>query len=106
MVRTKNSVYSFFLDSLKLCNLIPHAGLSRYILDGESALLSAWSYEARRLFRDKLASDEDRHKFDEILSGAIRTDFGQSGGGKAGEEDVFYVTAADASAAPGAPLTK
>ena len=76
-------------------------------MDGGDSLLSAWSYEARRLFRDKLASDEDRHKFDEILSGAIRTDFGQSGGGKAGgEEDFFYVTAADASAAPGAPLTK
>eukprot|EP00116_Pleurobrachia_bachei_P000920 sb/3461182/ len=41
-----------------------------------SALLLAWAYEARRLFRDKLAASAHVDKFDGILSTVLRSDWG------------------------------
>ena len=39
-------------------------------------LLLAWAYEARRLFRDKLASQQHVEKFDGILATVLRSDWG------------------------------
>lgn len=39
-------------------------------------LLLAWAYEARRLFRDKLAQKSHLDKFDSILGAVLRSDWG------------------------------
>ena len=83
-------------------------GLSRYLLNPEDRsagpVLEVWAYEAARLFRDKLATDDDRERFDETLRGALRAEWNSNAADHLAE--AFYVTVADASAAPGAPLPK
>lgn len=41
-------------------------------------VLEVFAYEARRLFRDRLAGAADRDKFDQLLGSVLRTDFSYS----------------------------
>ncbi len=54
-------------------------GLLRYPLSDQSAsqnqVLEAWSYEARRLFRDRLIGDNALDRFDSILNSVLRSDW-------------------------------
>ena len=54
-------------------------GLLRYPLsdqsDSQNQVLEAWSYEARRLFRDKLIGDSALDQFDAILNSVLRSDW-------------------------------
>ena len=54
-------------------------GLLRYPLSDQSnsqnQVLEAWSYEARRLFRDKLIGDSALDQFDAILNSVLRSDW-------------------------------
>ncbi len=67
-------------------------------------VLEAWAYEASRLFRDKLVSQGDQSRFDDILKSALRSEWNSNAMEEAGQS--LYVTAADTSSAPGAPLPK
>ncbi|XP_076054654.1 dynein cytoplasmic heavy chain beethoven [Oratosquilla oratoria] len=81
-------------------------GLLRYDIPEDSSLeplLAAWLYEACRLFRDKLAEEDDVTKFNHIVLSCLHSDWGV---------DLrkylhnYYVTAgatAERQAAPGAP---
>ncbi|XP_058489723.1 dynein cytoplasmic 2 heavy chain 1 isoform X2 [Solea solea] len=54
------------------------------------SVLEVVSYEARRLFRDRLVSSKDHHSFDNILSSIIRGDWGSDALDNV--TDGFYVT--------------
>ena len=73
--------------------------LVRYVGDVDTvdvkSVLRAWAYEARRLFRDKLVTSEDKEKFDGILKSVLMADWSSDVAEKIA--DVFYVTAADAN---------
>ena len=69
-----------------------------------SALLECWVYEAARLFRDKLASDDNIHKFDSILKSALHADWSSNAADKL--DRIYYVTAADSGYSPGSPMSK
>ncbi|XP_042145642.1 cytoplasmic dynein 2 heavy chain 1 [Ixodes scapularis] len=53
-------------------------GLLRYSTAGSPSVLEPWVYEGCRLLRDRLADDEARARFDAILSGILRSDWGDS----------------------------
>ncbi|KAK7078013.1 hypothetical protein SK128_012525 [Halocaridina rubra] len=81
-------------------------GLLRYQLpDKDTAaqpLLEVWLYEACRLFRDKLAEDEDIQKFDGIVLGTLHSDWGTDLQNQI--VNNYYVTSAVQAIAPGAPV--
>jgi dynein heavy chain 2 len=83
-------------------------GLVRYTMpegDKNSAgVLQAWAYEACRIFRDKLAGDEDITKFDNILRSALQSDWNSNASDKV--HDEFFVTPADTAYSPGGPMPK
>ncbi|KAM6946318.1 LOW QUALITY PROTEIN: cytoplasmic dynein 2 heavy chain 1 [Aplochiton taeniatus] len=54
------------------------------------SVLEVVSYEARRLFRDRLVSSKDQHAFDNILSSVVRGDWGSDAMDNVA--DGFYVT--------------
>ncbi|XP_069998938.1 cytoplasmic dynein 2 heavy chain 1 isoform X2 [Penaeus vannamei] len=81
-------------------------GLLRYKIDAEDEalqpLLEVWLYEACRMFRDKLAEDEDIQKFDALLLSTLHSDWGVDL-----REHItgsYYVTSGAGVVAPGAPL--
>ena len=41
-------------------------------------MLDVFAYEARRIFRDRLAGAADRDKFEQLLGAVLRTDFSYS----------------------------
>ena len=51
----------------------------RYLTNSEdksaTSVLLPWSYECCRLFRDKLATTEDKQKFDTILRNVLMADW-------------------------------
>ncbi|CAM1329611.1 Uncharacterised protein at_DN1743, partial [Pycnogonum litorale] len=55
-------------------------GLARYDIDGADSsvgpLLDAWSYEASRIFRDRIVGPDMRLKFDGLLTNILRSDWG------------------------------
>lgn len=53
-------------------------GLLRYSPSSSVSVLEPWIYEGCRLFRDRLADDESKARFDAILSGILRSDWGDS----------------------------
>ncbi|XP_022103094.1 cytoplasmic dynein 2 heavy chain 1-like isoform X1 [Acanthaster planci] len=86
-------------------------GLLRYDFHSSSSdstsdqVLEVWAYEAARLFRDKLVSEEGRSRFDSILLGALQSDW-NAGHILQSMSGVYYVTwgaRAEAGAA-GGPL--
>ena len=54
-------------------------GMVRYLTNPEdksaTSVLLPWSYECCRLFRDKLATIEDKQKFDTILRNVLMADW-------------------------------
>ena len=57
-------------------------GLLRYDLNGAASsetssehVLEVWSYEACRLFRDRLVGEDARNRFDNILNGTLQADW-------------------------------
>ncbi|XP_037796301.1 LOW QUALITY PROTEIN: cytoplasmic dynein 2 heavy chain 1-like [Penaeus monodon] len=81
-------------------------GLLRYKIDAEDAalqpLLEVWLYEACRMFRDKLAEDEDIQKFDALILSTLHSDWGVDL--REHITDSYYVTSGAGVVAPGAPL--
>ncbi|XP_042887569.1 cytoplasmic dynein 2 heavy chain 1-like [Penaeus japonicus] len=81
-------------------------GLLRYKIDAEDAalqpLLEVWLYEACRMFRDKLADDEDIQKFDALILSTMHSDWGVDL--REHITDSYYVTSGAGVVAPGAPL--
>ncbi len=69
-----------------------------------SAVLEAWAYEACRLFRDKLAGENDASKFDNILRSVLQSDWNSNVADKVAAD--YYVTPADTAYSPGAPMPK
>ena len=83
-------------------------GLVRYAMpDGDRSaggILQAWAYEACRLFRDKLANEDDVSKFDNMLRTALQSDWNSNAADRVHHD--FFVTPADASFSPGSPMPK
>lgn len=82
-------------------------GLVRYIVEPEkssSGLLEPWAYEASRLFRDKLAGEDDISKFDSLLRSALQSDWNSNVADKV--YDLFFVTSGDSQFVPGSPMPK
>ena len=80
----------------------------RYALpDGDrnaGGILQAWAYEACRLFRDKLASEDDVSKFDNLLRASLQADWNSNAADAVNR--AFFVTPADSSFSPGSPMPK
>nr|XP_023648221.1 cytoplasmic dynein 2 heavy chain 1 isoform X1 [Paramormyrops kingsleyae]XP_023648222.1 cytoplasmic dynein 2 heavy chain 1 isoform X1 [Paramormyrops kingsleyae] len=75
--------------------------------DPADALLEVVSYEARRLFRDRIVASKDLSAFDNILQAVVRGDWGSDA--LDNMADTFYVTwgaahEARSAIAPGQPL--
>lgn len=83
-------------------------GLIRYVIGpGENSagvVLEPWTYEACRLFRDKLANAEDVGKFDSIMKATLQSEW--SSNVMDSIHDMYFVTCADASYVPGSPMPK
>ncbi|XP_042221258.1 cytoplasmic dynein 2 heavy chain 1-like isoform X2 [Homarus americanus] len=81
-------------------------GLLRYQIPSSDAtlqpLMEVWVYEACRLFRDKLAEDEDIQKFDLIIISTVQSDWGMDL--RDHLVDTYYVTPAAGVVTAGAPL--
>ncbi|EEC18130.1 cytoplasmic dynein heavy chain, putative, partial [Ixodes scapularis] len=68
-------------------------GLLRYSTAGSPSVLEPWVYEGCRLLRDRLADDEARARFDAILSGILRSDWGDSSALEQARADVQHAVA-------------
>ncbi|TRY75069.1 hypothetical protein TCAL_08574 [Tigriopus californicus] len=83
-------------------------GLIRYVIGpGENSagvVLEPWTYEACRLFRDKLANAEDVGKFDSIMKATLQSEWNSNVLDSI--HDMYFVTCADASYVPGSPMPK
>ena len=82
--------------------------LVRYVI-GEhdkspSSVLEAWAYEACRLFRDKLATEEDIEKFDAILKNVLYADWNSKAADNL--KQMVYTTSGDANFSARSPLPK
>ena len=82
--------------------------LVRYVV-GEhdkspSSVLEAWAYEACRLFRDKLVTEEDIEKFDAILKNVLYADWNSKAADNL--KQMVYTTSGDANFSARSPLPK
>ena len=82
--------------------------LVRYVI-GEhdkspSSVLEAWAYEACRLFRDKLVTEEDIEKFDAILKNVLYADWNSKAADNL--KQMVYTTSGDANFSARSPLPK
>ncbi|XP_018025771.1 cytoplasmic dynein 2 heavy chain 1, partial [Hyalella azteca] len=82
-------------------------GLLRYTLPVEDSsplpLLRVWLYEACRMFRDKLAEEEDMQKFDRIVLTCLQSDWNLDLSDMM-HDNTFFTTAGVAVPTAGAPL--
>jgi hypothetical protein len=66
----------------------------RYVMNIEdktaTSVLLPWAYEACRLFRDKLATGDDKQKFDTILKNVLMADWNSNTFDSL--ETTFFVT--------------
>ena len=69
-----------------------------------SYVLEAWAYEACRLFRDKLVSEEDIEKFDSILKNVLYSDWNSKAADNLSQ--IVYTTAGDANFSARTPLPR
>ena len=71
-------------------------GLMRYPLSEDTPthdrVLEAWSYEARRLFRDRLIGEKSLDQFDAILNSVLRSDWSTDVSSLDQDGGAFYVT--------------
>ena len=58
----------------------------------QDRLLEMWSYEARRLFRDRLVGEKALDHFDAILNSVLRSDWSTDSSSLEQEGGTFYVT--------------
>ena len=81
-------------------------GLVRYLVNEEDKsskeLLRIWSHEACRLFRDKLADEEDQQKFDSLMKGVLQADWNSSAWDNL--HQCHFVTLGDLNYSAGAPM--
>ena len=72
--------------------------LLRYPLSEDSTsssqerVLEVWSYEARRLFRDRLIGEKALHQFDAILNSVLRSDWSTDVSSLDQDGGALYVT--------------
>ena len=59
------------------------------------SVLKIWAYEACRLFRDKLAKEDDEQKFDSLLKGVLQADW--NSGAFESIANSYYVTLGDSN---------
>ncbi|KAF2362508.1 ATPase dynein-related AAA domain [Trinorchestia longiramus] len=82
-------------------------GLLRYTLPQDDSsllpLLRVWLYEACRMFRDKLAEEEDLEKFDRIVLTCLQNDWNTDLSDMM-NDNTFFTTAGVAAPTAGAPL--
>ena len=57
--------------------------------------MKIWAYEACRLFRDKLAKEDDEQKFDSLLKGVLQADW--NSGAFESIANSYYVTLGDSN---------
>ena len=69
-----------------------------------SYVLETWAYEACRLFRDKLVSEEDKEKFDAILKNVLYSDWNSKAADNL--DQIVYTTAGDANFSVRSPLPR
>lgn len=55
--------------------------------------MQVWLYEACRLFRDKLAEEEDLAKFDQVVLTCLQNDWNQNFADYMSKSSTYYVTA-------------
>lgn len=71
-------------------------GLMRYPLSDNTPthdlVLEAWSYEARRLFRDQLIGEKSLDQFDAILNSILRSDWSTDASQLDEDGGLYYVT--------------
>ena len=81
-------------------------GMVRYLIfDGDKSpknVLEAWSYEACRLFRDKLSNEDAQQKFDMILKGILQADW--NSGASENIMNTYFVTMGDSNFSAGSPM--
>ena len=72
--------------------------LLRYKFSSESStssseeVLEVWSYEAKRLFRDRLVGEKAQKTFDGLLSSILMSEWSIDFGSGGDVEGVYYVT--------------
>ena len=80
--------------------------LFRYLVNEEDksakGLLEVWTYEACRLFRDKLVNEEHQQKFDSLLKGTLQSDWNSSAFDALLTK--FFVTLGDSSFSASSPM--
>lgn len=80
--------------------------LVRYLVNEEDkspgGVLETWAYESCRLFRDKLANEEDQAKFDSIMKGVLQADWNSNAYDNI--LNTFFVTMGDSNYSALAPL--
>ena len=80
--------------------------LFRYLVNEEDksakGLLEVWTYEACRLFRDKLVNEEHQQKFDSLLKGTLQSDWNSSAFDALLTK--FFVTLGDGSFSATSPM--
>ena len=64
--------------------------------------MKIWAYEACRLFRDKLAKEDDEQKFDSLLKGVLQADW--NSGAFESIANSYYVTLGDSSSVGGSVM--
>ena len=64
--------------------------------------MKIWAYEACRLFRDKLAKEDDEQKFDSLLKGVLQADW--NSGAFESIANSYYVTLGDSNSASGSVM--
>ena len=69
-----------------------------------SSVLEVWAYEACRLFRDKLVTEEDIEKFDMILKNVLYSDWNSKAADNL--KQTVYTTSGDANFSARSPLPK
>ena len=64
--------------------------------------MKIWAYEACRLFRDKLAKEDDEQKFDSLLKGVLQADW--NSGAFESIANSYYVTLGDSNSVGGSVM--
>nr|CAD7413402.1 unnamed protein product [Timema cristinae] len=69
-----------------------------------NSVLEVFVYEGMRLFQDKLVSEEDKSKFDNILNKTLESNWGRGTSTYTLSDSYFVTVGAESPVTPGAPL--